>query len=845
MNHFRFFVGTPLSIKSCLIGICLLIFSSHLKASKPVGPELVPVSQTLVEGKPILLTASAEDDFILLNRLHEHETFYRPTPRASYTDDFRYFPFALNYAAKASVILDNSGGQAKTLMTAQIDAGLHYFVLSYEEIRSTLEEGEFFAIKLLVEGERDSTSFSDSISWQGKLSSSYIGEVLGNVLQHDVAIFLGRVSLRREDILIRSLDTDFSFIRSFNGHQLQDNRFRTLGVGWSFNYDITLNPINFSPLAKKHNLPLWVEQSSGAIRPLEQLPPTHGEINLLDVTNAGLFQKKQEQWEVQRSFHGFVNQEAGQEFHFLSKDHTRYNFHPFDLRVYRPTVQASLLTFELNDLVQDTSILDKPLRLHPALAFTAPKQTPLKNIVTKNDNTFEFDYQTTRFGPVLSQVSDPLARQFKFEYSPPLSKANSETDTGPSMPYRLSQVKGPDGIQLSFEYFKDSLALKRFDRGEFVEHYNYDDDPQLEAYPSSARYLSQPRFRAYTDSLGRQTRYYYHPTKKVDYLIGMAAALPLSRIVRAVRYPDMALVRFVYDEDRREVIDFLGNTAIYTLNKLGNPVKQVDAKGGITTYIWSGDIGEADALQLQVTANGRTKKFRYDSQGNITQTIYANGSIEKTLWDLKFSEPLTIEYPNGAVEKHRYDTKGNLLEYQYNDQKTSYRYNDRGQKIVEKTDNEIIEFVYGKDGYLDRTLVNGNLARSYEYDIRGRLLAQSWPNGYWLKYRYDNLDRVIHESNADGRIEETRYDTKGNIILNKVRDKAESFEVTYQYNARDLVIEATIDGKHSMYYHYDANANLLMETKANGDVTTHVYDELDEEILPKKFQPWSPRPLTF
>lgn len=839
-------------IKYSLFSILFFcLFTSAQLQAQVSGPPLIPASDQRIEGKPLLLIHPGINDRIRLTRTYEVPVFDKAPQsgelfHADTTDDFRYFPFALNFPATVSISLRLDGDDQLVPLahTESLKPGIYFFSLTYEDVFEQLKKNSSFELILQVKHTESTVNVSEQASWQGSIDSNYRGTMLGTIIQHDVEIFSGRVSLRREDITLESLGPGLNFIRSYNGHQREDNRFSVLGQGWSHNHRIALHFISFANSTAMNNLPQWVEASRKKINLFSQLPEKYETPVYLEIENGGLFQREGDAWQAQRSYHSRLLQGDGQtkleqpNFLYTSKDGTQYDFAQANLVVYRPSIDFTQLTFLPDDeTITDLSIVKLRTYRSPSYAFTKPQALWIKTIADKNGNRLSYEYSETAIGPVPFQVTDASGRTLHFRYVPDLK---SQPKASSNAPLRLTEVTGPADLKLEFKYDTEHYNQIKFKRENFVETYEY----MNSANEVHEAQLPAPSIlRRYQDGLKHATTFYYYSPSEVAGLAKTMAGLPLSRVVKSVRYPDMNLAKFEYNPEKNQRIltDFAGNKTKYILNRFGNPIEERDPLGNIFKREWSVDLNLPDDMQVTETdSENNTTRYRYDSQGNVTLTQLPNGQEKAALWDLRFSLPLHKRSSTGMEEHFKYDDAGNLLDYASEEVHAHYEYNSLGQKVLEKTENAVKKFEYDQYGYLKTIITNGRVSQKSQYDIRGRLLSIIDAKGKETTYQYDNLDRVLFKKNPDGNTEETRYDRKGNVVFQKTEDGT---NLRYAYNERDVVKKIRFNGEYTMYFRYDSLSNIILQVDTNGDIVNHTYNAIDEELPPTQFKPWVLTPL--
>ncbi len=179
----------------------------------------------------------------------------------------------------------------------------------------------------------------------------------------------------------------------------------------------------------------------------------------------------------------------------------------------------------------------------------------------------------------------------------------------------------------------------------------------------------------------------------------------------------------------------------YTYDDMGN-LLTTQSEGDSATYVY-----DKAGRTLRVTQNGETTRTLYDNEGRVIQEI-ASEDYDSS----KDGLPSGNTYSD-ANAGHRYvynQATGNLdSETNRLDVTTTYKYNDVGAKIQEKFD--IYEFNYIPHGELESVKVSGKTKVSYSYDDENKLLSESYANGDTVRYEYDdngNLARQYHNDDT-------------------------------------------------------------------------------------------------
>ncbi|MGD2180822.1 RHS repeat domain-containing protein [Lusitaniella coriacea] len=212
------------------------------------------------------------------------------------------------------------------------------------------------------------------------------------------------------------------------------------------------------------------------------------------------------------------------------------------------------------------------------------------------------------------------------------------------------------------------------------------------------------------------------------------------------------------------------NSIEYAYDDSGN-ITQVRTAAGVATYTYD----EQNRLET-VTEDNETTTYLYDLAGNLKETQFPNGVIERRTYD-ELNRLDVLETEKDGTLLSRFD----------------YATNDAGHRL------EVIESVRQPDGTLaERT----------------------------VKYEYDDLYRLISEEVVGGDTTTYTYDDVGNRLSKTVNGVITN---TYTYDDNDL-LEVEVSGGDTIEYKYDKNGNLT-ERKENGVVAaTYVWDDQNRMV---------------
>ena len=751
-----------------------------------------------------LLSASASP-VTLIRTIHRGQ--FNPAQTNSgvddITDSYKTFSFYLSQPSKVKVtVLDNNHDEHSSLISERsLEKGQYHFVLTYEEIKNLgllPRHGTDFYIQIKAKAvDQLHDNYVHEVEIPGDLRQTYRGEMLGQIIHHDIKIQNGSLTLQRRDLALKGRGPALEFARSYSnaGSGEEDN---LMGEGWSFNWDIKLRGLAWTESdANYHYIPNWVMSSRKRFLRPEELQPPSNQLTQVSVSNGGLFKKQGSTWYAQRGHHGTL-EDTGSGFVFTSKDGTRYEF--------------------------QYPIGRKPM--------------PLLAVEDRNGNRLTVEqeiYGGTIQNPLhrVTKVTDAVGRNINFDYGLVCGKQ------------RLFGITASGGAAMAFHYNMDGLLTSAVRQpgnqpadpcadtpsvtpsGGAIEKYTYtplqsDDDHNLTTV---------------TDPNGHSMVYSFHAPGGVPTAMGsFVQELKDEEVATAVSYPGGDSATFGYSfsgGNLRSVKDMRGNTTSYLLNYYGNPMEIREPMGKTTKLTWSIDEGKNDNLITSRTdARGHTTSYVHDAKGNITKETDPTGKATVSVWNQKYSLLESRTDRNGTTIKRTYNIdNGNLLTSTDGDNFTSnYSYYGTGEvKTASDPRGNTTTFTYDAYGNPASVKRPESPAATTDYDIRGRLISKTNPKGHTSIFEYNDLDRLTKRTDPDARTATFAYDDKGNKTLEVNRY---GLKLEYSYDERDRVETATRSGLSiataSQQFDYDDNSNITKETDWKGQSTSHGYNALNQ-----------------
>ncbi|EGT3575814.1 RHS repeat protein, partial [Citrobacter amalonaticus] len=245
-----------------------------------------------------------------------------------------------------------------------------------------------------------------------------------------------------------------------------------------------------------------------------------------------------------------------------------------------------------------------------------------------------------------------------------------------------------------------------------------------------------------------------------------------------------------------------GSETLSEYNILGWLTAQTDAAGRKTEYRYS--IASGNVTEI-VTPDGRSVRFSYNDQRQLTTVIHPDGLRDKHEYD---------EHGRRTAQTSR---QGNTTRYMYAGPHSDY------PSASEDATGSRKQMTWSRYGQLLTFTDCSGYQTRYEYDIFGQVTALHQEEGLSQYRAYDDRGRLVCQQNATGH--ETRYVYSIAGDLTAVIHPDGSRQTTEYDDAGHPV--STTEGGLMRQMAYDAAGRLTQLTNENGSHTIFAYDLLD------------------
>ncbi len=494
---------------------------------------------------------------------------------------------------------------------------------------------------------------------------------------------------------------------------------------------------------------------------------------------------------------------------------TPFNAAPFrqGTRVYLTAPDGRRLGFTFNPQPGATSYLGQTYRAF----FEADPGVRAKLEVPQGDQSFlSINDQGEAVLFLLGFAWNPstyileLEDGIRYHYDEEQGFIQATSPTGATLTATDHGWRHSHGLHVAFEKNAQGRLTQITDPDGLTWHYAYDEHGDLVRV---------------TDPDGKTTRYAYQNHRL------LSVTDPNGRTGTVYEYDSNGRLTATIDADgnRQEIgwdpgsftgftIDGAGNRTELLYNERGNIVRREDPLGNITLYQYD-DSQHPDLVTTMTDAKGHSTHYRFDDQGNLTETIHPNGDATTCTWDAE-GRLLSKGEPDGNRTHYRYHANGTLL-FEDSPQAPSQQHtvDSHGQVILTRDAlGYERRYAYDTNGHLARQIDSNGRSIEQTRDAKGRVTAS---NG--TQFRYDAQGWPTERRDPLGNRATMERTDEGNVILTN-RTSEQSI---YQLNAaQELTTVVQADGER-FHVRYGKNGMVTRLEYPDGTAWTFAYDALN------------------
>jgi YD repeat-containing protein len=250
--------------------------------------------------------------------------------------------------------------------------------------------------------------------------------------------------------------------------------------------------------------------------------------------------------------------------------------------------------------------------------------------------------------------------------------------------------------------------------------------------------------------------------------------------------------------------------SIKTATNGGLPKKVWDPNGILTTVAYSSFRDWPTSSVISTSAGNLTSTWRYDSAGNLTKATLPDASFLSYAYD-NAHRPTSITNALSESQGITYDSAGNVTQTLW-----------KNSSGVTKRQHTATYDALG-----ERLTDVGGMSQStaFTYDKNGNVLTITDPLSHVTTQTFDQLNRLSTRKDGEQNLSSIQYDSHSRPLT--VTDPKHNV-TSYVYDGfGDRIQQNNPDTLKTIYYYYDADANLTGRNESGINFSSATYDALD------------------
>ena len=279
-----------------------------------------------------------------------------------------------------------------------------------------------------------------------------------------------------------------------------------------------------------------------------------------------------------------------------------------------------------------------------------------------------------------------------------------------------------------------------------------------------------------------------------------------------------------------EVVHMDGGITHYAYSEEGYLTRPTDQTG--LTYL-TNEYDEQGRVVLQTLANGDTYTAVYhDREKKVCVEYSAYPGWKEYHYDERMAVR-EIRYPDGSRERFAYDAGNNRTLVEDRLGRKTYTEYDAGGHLVKETRPEglITEYIYNDAGDPVCVRASGGRERLLVYDACHNLVCrqEKTAEGHYTErtYDYDVRGRLIRETDGEGHETFYRYEEDSAYPSLTTYSDGTELKCEYSRNGRKLSED---DGAVRWEYAYNQGGWRTMERDGEGNETHYLYDGMGRKL---------------
>jgi len=313
----------------------------------------------------------------------------------------------------------------------------------------------------------------------------------------------------------------------------------------------------------------------------------------------------------------------------------------------------------------------------------------------------------------------------------------------------------------------------------------------------------------------------------------------------------------MYQDDRNLIFEYAVADELKDLNITGR-VSHSFVESGINRYndAYFAHNNKGGLISVKRMINGREAIFSCfrDGFGNVTKEVDPLGNSTEIEYGSLYRNTYPTKVTRGGLTTQRtyYFTSGLLkTEYDNNNLQTSYKYDLIG-RVLKKTNPDGSQLIWDYRDDENRIYVTDEMDHLtiYTFNDAGGLIEITYPDSSKIGYDYDNLSRLTTKTDQLDRKTGYRYDPAGRLTKvvypdgssKQLEYKDNSIAIidelgnkwTYCIDGRDNVIKVIEPNGRSVNYEFDCMDDLTRTTDQKYHFTNYLYDSIGNILQIKR-----------
>lgn len=430
------------------------------------------------------------------------------------------------------------------------------------------------------------------------------------------------------------------------------------------------------------------------------------------------------------------------------------------------------------------------------------------SVVDRNGNSTTYNYDADG---LLVSITDPVGLETKLTYNNGL----------------LSTVTDPAGRTTSFEHDGAGNLTSIIDPDDSSRQFDYDIRHRMISQTSKRGFITTYEY----NFAGRITQ--ANRSDGSTRHIAPSQTIGLADLANGLGTQDNPVPFVRPGNGVNPFKDGNGNITNFVTNSFGSPIEINDALGRKSVINRDGNNNREQV----VTPNGSITRATYDEKGNLLMLVEAVGtSIERKTnfeYEPMFNLATLITGSDGKEITFDYDAKGNTTKITNPiDGAIIMTYNSRGLMLTRSDENKnTTQFIHDGNGNLSLVIdAKGNELR-FTWDLAGNIVVVTESIDKAIEhtrsFTYDDLNRVLSDTDGAGLTTLFRYDEVGNLtevefVSGQVLRRA------FDEMNRIISTEDPIDGITKISY--DLNGNVVQQSNDLGSFMNFQYDAANQLI---------------